>query len=311
MQGAVTGFVDQVRGVGHHLARAVDAGFGSRLGLLRGLEHGLAQPVGAQLGFLGGFRGGLAAFLGGGLPRLQRPAALFQQSVARIGRQGLEPVQRDLGGAVEIVGLTLGHLDQGTELVCGGLDQIAQRLGSDGGGLDHFGAGRAHDRQLFGQLRPLALDLGREVFLIGAQRIGGGHERGALLPQPLLDRLDLFGDAGSGVFEAQGLAGQIVGGCPGGFLGFSGGGGHIGSSGSQGRFSLSKLGLGQVRGLDHHARLAVNHFQHMGGLSLQRAAQRGHGLALSRQAFDQSAGGPTGGLSGLIQQAALLRQRPA
>ncbi len=140
---------------------------------------------------------------------------------------------------VEAVSLALGHLDQGLELIDHGVD-----LGLDGGGglvaaqIDVVGGG-AGLRQMIQKLGALALDLGREVFLIGAQGIGGRDQGGALLAQAFLNGLNLFGDAGAGRLQPQGLAGQIVGGGAGGFLGFVGGGGQIGGAGGQGGLGLA------------------------------------------------------------------------
>jgi hypothetical protein len=49
---------------------------------------------------------------GGGLKGGKRAAGFLDQGVPGLGRQRLEPVQRDLGGGVETVGFALGHFDE-------------------------------------------------------------------------------------------------------------------------------------------------------------------------------------------------------
>lgn len=144
--------------------------------------------------------------LGRGAHLLQSAACLFHQGVARLGRQGFEAIQGELGGGIEAVGLALRHIHQGTELVGGGLDQIAHGLDRGLGGAIQIACGRARRGEVFDQLGALAFDLGGEVLLIGAQGVGGCDQGGALLAEAFLDGLDLLGDARTGVLKSDGLA---------------------------------------------------------------------------------------------------------
>ena len=256
----LSGQIDHVGGLGDDAAGAVDPRLGRLIGLLGGVEQGFAQAVGANLGLFDRGLSGGALFVGRGLKRLQRTAGLLDQQVAGLSGQAFKAIQRQLGGVVEAVGLALGHLHQGLELVDHGLD-----LGLDGGGgliaaLVQVVGGGAGLGQVVQKLGALALDLGREVFLIGTQGVGGRDQGGALLAQAFLDGLNLFGDAGAGRLQPQGLAGQIVRGGASGFLGFVGGGGQVGGASGQGGLGLTQLGLGQVGGVGHHARLTFNRF---------------------------------------------------
>ncbi|MNQ76219.1 hypothetical protein D3C85_910480 [compost metagenome] len=238
----------------------------------------------------------------------QGAAGFLDQQVAGLGGQGLEAVQRQLGGVVEAVGLALRQVHKRAELIGGGLD-----LGLDGGadvaaGLVQLAGGAAGQGQLLGELGALALDLGREVFLIGAQGVGGGDERGALLAQAFLDRLDLFGDAGSGGFQTQGLAGQVVGGGASGVLGLVGGGGQVGGAGGQGGLGFAQLGLGQIRGVHHHARLTLDGVDDAGGLAVQLHAQGAHLLTLAAQLVGQTAGHATCAVGGFVEADGFLNQ---
>ncbi|MND81317.1 hypothetical protein D3C80_731080 [compost metagenome] len=304
----LAGQVDHVGGLIDDLARAVDAGLGGFIGLLGGVEQGFAQAVGADLGLFDGGGGGGALFLGGGLQGRQGATGLLDQQIAGLGGQGLEAIQRQLGGVVETVGLALRQVHQGAELIGHGLDLGLQGVADVAAGLVELAGGAAGQGQLLGELGALALDLGREVFLIGAQGVGGGDQRGALLAQAFLDRLDLFGDARAGGFQTQGLAGQVVGGGAGGVLGLAGGGGQIGGAGGQSGFGLAQLGLGQVGGVHHHPRLALDGVDDAGGLTVQLHAEGAHLLALAAQLIGQATGGAARALGGFIQTNGFLGQ---
>ena len=99
---------------------------------------------------------------------------------------------------------------------------------------------------MFGQLGALALDLGREVFLIGAKPQCSGDQCGALLAQSFFDGLDLFGHTGPGVLQTQGLAGQIIGGHTGRVLGFTRRCGQIGGTRGKRSLGLPQLCLSQI-----------------------------------------------------------------
>jgi hypothetical protein len=80
------------------------------------------------------------------------------------------------------------------ELVCRRLNELTEGFSRLVAGMPKVAGRGTGCEQLFVQLRPLALDLGREVFLIGAQRIGGRYKGCALLAQAFLDRKNLLGN---------------------------------------------------------------------------------------------------------------------
>ncbi|MNI08396.1 hypothetical protein D3C73_614320 [compost metagenome] len=302
----LAGHVDHVSRLGDDAAGAVDAGLGGLIGLLGRVEQGFAQPVGADLRLFDRRLRGGALLVGRGLEHLQRAPRLLEQQVAGFGGQGLEPIQRQLGGVVEAVGLALGHVHQGLELIDHRID-----LGLDGGGgvialLVQVVGGGAGLGQVIQKLGALALDLSREILLVGAQGIGGRDQGGALLAQAFLNRLNLFGDARAGGLEPQGLPREIVGGGAGGLLRLAGGGGQVGGAGGQGGLGLAKLGLGQVGGVRHHARLALDRLDHGRGLAFQLAAQSAHLFALVRQLFGEAPRRAAGQLGRFVEQAGFL-----
>src|SRR5690606_33960571 len=148
-------------------AGAVDAGVSGLIGLLGRVEQGFGQTIDAHLSLFGGGGGGEAGVFGGGLKGGQGAAGLLDQGVGGLGGQAFKLVEGQFGGAVEAVGLALGHVDQGAELVRRRLDQILDRLRGALGGVAQILGDGAGGGQLLGQLGALALDLGGEVFLVG------------------------------------------------------------------------------------------------------------------------------------------------
>ena len=209
--------------------------------------------------------------------------------------QRAQGLQRLGAQEVALLGGGFGHL----AVLVGGLgDQGAQGFAAGGGGLSDVlgrGSGLGQD---FRQLGLLALHLGGEVFLFGAQRHSHGDERRALFGEAFLDRADLVADACAGGLQASGLTRQVFTGDSRRIGGVAGGGGEISGARCQRGFGLADLGFGQVRGFGHHACLTADGILHLGYLGAQRVghmAQFGAFSADGAGEFRHGAGGRGGG----------------
>ncbi len=205
----------------------------------------------------------------------------------------------------------MGLLAHDAQLIGDGGDQGLQGAGAVLGRLAHLFHAVARLAQDLQKLGALAFEAHRQVFLLGAQGVAQGHQGGALLAQDLAGDLSLLVHGDAGLLQAQGLAREILAGRPGGLARRAGGQGQVGGAGGQGGLGLVDLGLGQVRGLGHQARMAGDGAADIADPRFQQAGQGGEFLALLAQALDH-AGRVAHGVGAYARQpTALLGQQLA
>ena len=147
-----------------------------------------------------------------------------------------------------------GGLGQLAELAARLVDQLAERRGAEVVASLSSATSSCAVADELGELCGAALGEGCEVLLLGAQGVGDGDQRGALLGEAVLQRAHLVADAAAGGLQPADLAAEILGGDARDVDRFAGGGGEVGGAGRQRGLGLAQLGLGEVGRLGDHVR---------------------------------------------------------
>ncbi len=297
--GLVAGLDDQFGRILDQAAGGGKARIEDLVGLLAGFEDGFVQAVDALLGRLGRQVGGLAGVGGGDAELFQGAARFLDQVVAGVGGHHRDVRQGGVDTGLERRALVFRNLAHRAEAFLGSHDDVAQHVDAARGGLAQVDRGDAGDGQGLGQLGALVLDVDGEVFLVGAQRQGGGDEGGALLAQIVLDAADLVDDARAGGFQALGLPVEVGGRRPRRLVDVMDDRQHLGRTRRQRRFGLMQLCLGQVGGVGDHAGLAVDRFDDALALLVQAIAHLADGAAFLLQRTGDRLGGAAGDLGGV------------
>ena len=220
---------------------------------------------------------------------LQRLSHLRFEGFSLPGAHFDEDVERGRGRNSELVALRFGGLGELGELACRGLDELGHGLGAQGGRLVESADVPAGALEELRKPRGARFGQGGEVLLIRAQGVGDGHQGGALLPETFLHRPQLLADAEPSGLEAGDLPRQVIAGRAGDIRHLAGRGGQVGGARRQSLLRLVQLRLCQIRGLRHHAGLAVYCVCDRRGAGVQGQGQGIQLGPLAGQAFDERA----------------------